>query len=99
MKVIVLHEAEVEFWESVDYYEMQEPGLGVRFEEEVDRFITKITADPLRPRLRQMGYRRVNLLMFRHYIAYITRGDIVWILAICHGHQRPEFWIKRLGNV
>jgi hypothetical protein len=35
----------MEFWASVDYYEEQEPGLGVRFKLEVDQFIAKIEAD------------------------------------------------------
>ena len=39
MRAVVLREAEIEFWASVDYYEEQEPGLGVRFNLEVDQFI------------------------------------------------------------
>ena len=48
------------------------------------------------PRLRPRGYRRVNLAVFSHYVAYVIRGDIIWVVAIAHAHQRPEFWIKRL---
>ena len=49
MKVVLLHDAEIEFWESVDYYEVQYSGLGIRFKEEVDRFLEKIQADPFLP--------------------------------------------------
>ena len=87
MRAVLLHEAETEFWASVGYYEQQEPGLGVRFKLEVDQFIEKIVADPMRPRLRRI---------FRHYIAYVVRGDIVWIVAICHAHRMPEFWMARI---
>ena len=69
MRAVLLHEAEMEFWASVDYYEQQEPGLGVRFKLEVDQFIEKIVADPMQPRLCRECYRRVNLSIFRHYIA------------------------------
>jgi hypothetical protein len=96
MKVVLLHEAEIEFWQSVDYYERKFPGLGVRFKEEVDRFLEKIHADPFRPRLRKNLYRRVNLSVFRHYIAYIIRDEVVWVVAICHGHRDPEFWLPRV---
>ena len=96
MKVVLLHDAEVEFWQSVDYYERKERGLGISFKEEVDRFLEKIQANPLRSRLRSERYRRVNLSVFRHYIAYVVREDILWIVAICHGHQKPEFWLNRL---
>src|SRR5437773_496344 len=96
MKVVLLHDAEIEFWGSVDYYERQHSGLGIRFKEEVDLFLEKIQADPLLPRLRKSGYRRVNLAVFRHYIAYITRENFLLVVAICHSHQMPEFWRSRL---
>jgi hypothetical protein len=96
MRADILHEAEMEFWGSVDYYEQQEPGMGVRFKLEVDQFIAKIVTDPMRPRLRRKCYRRVNLSVFRHYIAYVIRGDVIWIVAICHAHRRPDFWMERI---
>ncbi len=37
MTLITLEEAEQEFVESVAYYESQEPGLGLRFRNEVGR--------------------------------------------------------------
>ena len=61
------------FGNRADYYERDGSGLGIRFKEEVDRFLTNIEADPLRPVLRKNGYRRVNLSVFRHYIAYVIR--------------------------
>jgi toxin ParE1/3/4 len=50
-------------------------------------------------RLRVGGYRRVNLKKFRHYIAYLQIGTTIWILAIAHGHRKPEFWIERKQNL
>ena len=96
MKLILLHEAEIEFWQSVDYYERQRPGLGIRFKEEVDRYLERIRVQPLLPPLRKAGYRRVNLTVFRHYIAYVVREDVLWVTAICHSHRKPEFWLGRL---
>jgi hypothetical protein len=79
MKVVLLHDAEIEFWESVAHYERKFPGLGVRFKEEIDRFLETIQADPLRPRLRKNLYRRFNLSVFRHYIAYVIRDEVLWV--------------------
>lgn len=28
-------------------------------------------------------------------ISYIVRVSDIWILAIAHGHTRPEYWIDR----
>jgi len=37
----------------------------------------------------------VNLKIFSHYIAYIIRAEVIWVLAIAHAHKRPEFWLGR----
>jgi len=98
MTLIVLHEAEIEFSESVIYYESKEPGLGVRFRDEVATTLDWIIQNHEVPRLRSRGYRRVNLKVFSHYIAYIVRGEVLWVIAVAHAHQRPEFWIRRIRH-
>jgi plasmid stabilization system protein ParE len=97
MKLVILAEAEREFEESVAYYESKEPGLGQRFRNEVVGAVNRITARPELPRLRAKGYRRYNLCVFPHYIAFVRRGDTIWIVAIAHAYRRPEFWITRVS--
>ena len=96
MTLITLEEAEQEFAESVAYYESRERGLGSEFRDEVAAVVDWILRFPDTPRLRPKGYRRVNLCAFPHYVAYIRRGDTIWVVAIAHGHRRPEFWINRI---
>lgn len=96
MTVVILGEAGQEFAESVAYYESKEPGLGSRFRNEVAEAVERISRDPELARSRPKGYRRVNLHAFPHYIAYVIRGDTIWIVAIAHGYRRPEFWIGRI---
>ena len=96
MTLKILDEAAQEFAESVAYYEFREPGLGLRFREEVATVVDRILRFPEVPRLRRKRYRRVNLRAFPHYVAYIIRSDTIWIVAIAHGHRRPEFWIDRI---
>jgi plasmid stabilization system protein ParE len=98
MTLIVLGEAEEEFVQSVAYYESKETGLGARFRNEVAEAIERILRHPELPRLRLKGYRRLNLRVFPHYIAYIIRGETIWIVAVAHGHRRPEFWIDRFSE-
>ena len=93
MTVIILAEAEREFTESVAYYESKETGLGWRFRKEVVEAVGSIERNPELPRLRPKGYRRRNLQAFPHYIAYVIRDDTILIIAIAHGHRRPEFWL------
>ena len=95
MIVEFLPEAKSELLHAIEYYEGQLDGLGQRFWEEVDQHITWITGNPEVPRLRDGGYRRVNLRVFPYYVAYIIRDHVVWILSVAHGHSLPEYWIDR----
>ena len=29
-------------------------------------------------------------------VAYTIRQDTIWVVAIVHGHRRPEFWLDRI---
>ncbi len=46
-----------------------------------------------------VGYKRVNLKIFPHYIAYVQMGETIWILAIAHGHREPDYWIDRKRDI
>lgn len=95
MNLEILQEAEAELNEAVARYEAIEPGLGIRLKEEARRTMLWIREHPELPRLRSKGYRRVNLKVFRYYIAYHIWLDTIWVLAVAHGHRRPEYWIGR----
>src|SRR5688572_30423618 len=99
MTIVVVPQAADEFDDGVANYEDQQTGLGCRFRAEVDRQIRWIAEHVDLPRLRPGGYRRVNLKVFPYYIAYLGIGEIVWILAIAHGHRKPEYWIDRKRNI
>ena len=95
----LLPEARDELLEAVAYYEGEASGLGSRLWEEVGWHIAWIEQNYEVPRSRPGGYRRVNLKLFPYYISYIVREPVIWILAIAHGHRRPEYWIHRPKTV
>ena len=99
MNLEVLQEAEAELNEAVAHYEEIEPGLGLRLKEEARKTLVWIREHPELPRLRPKGYRRVNLKVFRYYVAYHIWADTIWVLAIPHGHRRPEYWIQRKDRI
>ena len=96
MTIQILDEARLEFSDAVDYYDSKESGLGVRFRNEVAHIVDWISLNPQLPRVRSHGYRRVNLAVFPHFVAYVIRGDVIWIVAIAPAHRRPEYWINRI---
>lgn len=81
MTLLILDAAEVEFSESVAYYESKQSGLGARFRDEVAAVVNQILRNPELPRLRAKGYRRVNFPVFQHYVSYIIRGETIWIAS------------------
>ena len=95
MNLVVLREAAAEFEDAAAYYDQQESGLGHRYRDEVDRHIQWILQNALVPRIRKGGYRRVNLTVFPYYVAYVIKDNCIYILAIAHGHRKPEYWIGR----
>jgi plasmid stabilization system protein ParE len=95
---IELHpEADAEFAAQVEYYDDQQPGLGRRFYDEAIGCLDWIAEKPMLPRMRK-SYRRVNLKVFPFYVAYVVEGDLVWVLAIAHGHRRPGYWRERMKS-
>ncbi|RPJ32162.1 MAG: type II toxin-antitoxin system RelE/ParE family toxin [Verrucomicrobiaceae bacterium] len=95
MNLRILEEAEVELTDAIARYQSMELGLGVRLKEEVKSTLAWIAGHPETPRLRFLGYRRINLKVFPYYVAYTIQADTVWVLAIAHSARRPEYWIRR----
>jgi hypothetical protein len=95
MTVIILAEAEQEFAKDAAFYEDKQPGLGNRFRNEVAQIVDAIWQNPELPRLREKGYRRVNLKVFPHYVAYVIHNEIIWVMAISHASKKPEYWLTR----
>jgi toxin ParE1/3/4 len=95
VKLEILQEAAEELNQAIIRYEEIEPGLGVRLKEEARQALRWIEANAELPRVRPKGYRRVNMKVFRYYIACHIWEDTIWILAIAHSYRRPEYWIER----
>ncbi len=77
-------------------YEARTPGLGVRFRREVESACAAIVQHPLLWRLREQGYRRVNLPGFPYYIAFIAEEENVLVIAVAHSGRRPGYFESRL---
>ena len=95
MKIVFLDQANREFSDAVQYYDSQEPGLGQRFEDEIERAIHWLSTNPEACALRRGIYRRMNLRVFPYYIPYVIREATLWVVAIALSQPWPEYWIRR----
>ena len=92
----ILHEAEVELWEAVAYYEDKAAGLGVDFAAEIERSIQAICEAPERWPVRQDDTRRCLIRRFPFLVVYTYHNDRIWIIAFAQCKRRPEYWADRV---
>jgi len=92
----ILHEAEVELWEAVEYYESRSPGLGLDFQAEIEASVQAIAASPDRWPLRHDGTRRYLTHNFPYVVVYVPLPDHNWIIAFAHCKRRPRYWSGRI---
>jgi len=92
----VLHEAEVELWEAVHYYETRCPGLGVDFLREVEAGLITVRISPDLWPVREDGTRRYLLQRFPYVVVYLHVEDHVWIIAVAHCKRRSGYWRDRI---
>ncbi|MES0489210.1 MAG: type II toxin-antitoxin system RelE/ParE family toxin [Leptospirales bacterium] len=95
-RLIVHHEAELELWQAVDYYETKSSGLGLDFEQEVSQAFVNILKSPKRWPINTNGTSCCSLLRFPYSINYIEMKDVIWIVAVAHMSRKPYYWRDRL---
>jgi toxin ParE1/3/4 len=88
-------EAEMELIETAEYYELQVPGLGERFEAEVRRATDLLLehpdiGSPADPHLRKFALNRFPLTLY-----YSAISDVLRIEVVAHQSRRPGYWQSR----
>ena len=94
--ISLLHEAEVELWEAVGYYEEKAAGLGLDFAAEVEASLESLKECPERWPLRADGTRRLLTQRFPFLIVYTLHQQHIWVVAIAHCKRRPGYWTDRI---
>jgi len=96
VKPLVFHrQAEEEYLAAVEYYERQRRGLGLDFQEEVERGTAAIRRDPERYPAYEDPIRQFVLRRFPYSILYAELADRIWLVAVAHHKRRPGYWKRR----
>lgn len=90
-------EARKELDQEFGYYTSVGIELGNDFDGRISAAIREICEFPFSYRLREGGYRRINLARFPFYIPYIIRDETLIILAIAHNSRHPDYWKERIS--
>ena len=98
MKPAILHkDAEAELKAAVSYYESKSAGLGLDLEARTRAAIGEIEDRPEGfPFHRVPPIRKHHLKRFRYTVYYVVLPETVWVLAVAHNKQRPDYWPNRL---
>jgi plasmid stabilization system protein ParE len=77
------------------YYEHESVGLGIKFLDEVMRYIDRILNNPNAGKKTRGQVRRRILRTFPYAILYSVKDDGIRILAIMNLKRRPLYWVGR----
>jgi plasmid stabilization system protein ParE len=94
MRVIFSKLAKQELEDAINYYELEFPGLGERFREELIKAITLIAEHPQSWSIERGEIRKGLLHKFPYKILYSIESDHIFIIAIAHQHRKPDYWIE-----
>jgi plasmid stabilization system protein ParE len=95
-------EAEAELQEAATYYAARSKPLCRRFLQNVIELSRVVGRSPERfPRLleprTQHPVRRALVPGFPYALVFIPLRDRIHVLAICHTHRQPGYWLHRLA--
>ena len=95
-RLLSIHEAaEAEINEAADFYDIESPGLGSVFIDEIQRAIGSISEFPEAAPLVRGRVRKRLVAKFPYALVYSVRPDEIRILAVAHQKRRPFYWRGR----
>lgn len=94
-------EAVLELSEAAIWYETRQPGLAIRFLQEIDQAQRAIQSRSLSfPRLANMAVdltvRRALLPRFPYALVFLELKAEIRVLAVAHAKRHPNYWLNRL---
>jgi plasmid stabilization system protein ParE len=96
MKRVSFHVlAERELNDAALYYEQESEGLGLRFIDEVERYVGLVRDNPEAGPVIRGSVRRRLLRSFPYAILYSVQVRTIRILAIMNLKRRPLYWVGR----
>jgi len=98
MRTRFLEPAQAEVDEAARYFDEQRPGLGDRFEHDLQDAVAFVTERPLSGKRLTENIRQVGLRTFRYNVIYAIDGEELIIVAVAHHRRRPGYWLGRIAR-
>jgi plasmid stabilization system protein ParE len=92
MRVEFAPAAREELIASIEYYELQQPGLGVTFYEQMDATIKRIVEFPDGWTPLDSTFHRCLVTQFPYAIIYTIENKILLVASVMNLHRKPDYW-------
>lgn len=94
----------MELAEAASWYETRQPGLAIRFLQEIDQAQHAIQSRPLSfPCIANttvdLEIRRDLLPRFPYVLVFFELQAEIRVLALAHAKRRPDYWLNRLQAI
>jgi plasmid stabilization system protein ParE len=82
--------------EAADFYDLERPGLGTEFLDEVERTMLQLLEHPRSSPVVLGHVRKRTVSRFPYSVLYSTRDGEIYISAVAHDSRRPFYWQDRV---
>ncbi|OIP40587.1 plasmid stabilization protein [Candidatus Desantisbacteria bacterium CG2_30_40_21] len=96
MSVIFNELARYELENAIEFYGLVYSGLGQRFKEEIKKSVKRIVEHPTAWSLERGEVRKYLVHRFPYKILYSIEKEYIYIIAVGHQHQKPNYWVDRM---
>lgn len=93
MKIFFTKLAKQELDDAFIFYELENTGLGIKFNNEIKKSLKRIIKNPEAWSIECGEIRKALLHRFPYKILYSIEKDHILILAIAHQHRKPNYWV------
>ena len=87
--------AREEFFSTIEYYELQQSGLGLTFSEQARVAIDRIIEFPDGWTPLDNTFHRCLVKQFPYALIYTVVDQVVIITAVMNLHRKPDYWRNR----
>ena len=95
MQVIFTPPARAELLEAQNWYEARQPGLGMRFREEVEATVLRLQENPHQFPMVFRDVHRARLRKFPYGLFFRIEISALVVIACFHGSRDPQRWERR----
>lgn len=83
--------------QAINWYEDEKPGLGRRFNANLNTTLRKVLKSPLQFPLLFEDYRKARLSKpFPFKVIFMIQDNEVYVVAVAHDKRDPEAWKERV---